>query len=338
MTARNDPRGLGKSDRLARMEEMLSRQRPGATQRGQHNASPRNHDAAQWLVGILLWIVLVIFLLTLGAFVATRADTAERILAQSIPQLTELDGLLALHAGDLQTRAQSDSRSPVNMPEFPVQVTLPAGQVAHATPAQLEGLIAQRAAEAIYQRGPSAFALGGAEASNRTGPFLSSQWVSHQALDMLNARTHGRISAVLTLFAVASLALAVIFCWRRAPGGRLVALGFVGSAGALGAALICIVAWAAIEATHGATAGTLGTAAWGMVANVAWVAAVVGLFGLTGFAAITLLGYVFARFEVPERKPPAGNAIPAGRPALEMVTRGTRPLDRLPKPPPPPSN
>jgi hypothetical protein len=338
MTSPNVPRGLGRADRLARMEAMLSKQRPNGPGREQRVASPGDGGVSQWLVGILLWGVLVVFLLTLGFFVATQVDTAERILGQSVSQLTELDGLLALHAGDLQARAQADSRTPVTMPEFPVQVALPAGQVAHARPDQLAGLIAQHAASAVYQRGPDAFALGGAGTTNRTGPFLSSQWASHQAFNLLNARTHSRITWFLVLFGCTTLALAMLFCWRRTQGGRLVGLGFVGSGAALAAVAVSLVAWAAIQTTHAAASGPLGTAAWGMLASVAWLLVVVALFALTGFAAVTLLGYVFARFDTPRPQQPSASAVPAGHPALEMVTRGRRPLDRLPKPPPPPSN
>jgi hypothetical protein len=284
-----------------------------------------------------LWAVLLAFLLSLGLFMVTEADVGQRILARSIPQMTGLDGLLALHLTELQARAQADPRTPVSMAEFPVQVSLPAGQVARAGPDRIATLISQRAAAEIYQMGPGAFALNGLPTRNQTGPFLSSQWAVHQTLGLLNARAHGRFARLLLLFGCASLLLAMLYCLRRPEGGRLTAVSTIGAAAAFTAVLISLLAWAGVNISRGVTSGPLGSAAWHMAGDTAWVLALVTLVAFAGFAATALTSYAFLRLDEQRQRDVDGNA-PAGRPALEVIPRGTRPLDRLPKPPPPPSN
>jgi hypothetical protein len=320
------------------MEEMLSRNRNHASGANRKTGPPVASQIGLRVTAVALWAVLFGLLLTLGLFVASQADTAERILTRSIPQLTELDGLLALHAADLQTRAQADLRTPVTMSEFPVQVSLPAGQIAHASPDRLAEMVSRRAAAKVYQLGPSAFASTGSTTRNQTGPFLSSQWAVHRALDLLNAHTHSRLSRLLLILGFASLVLALAYCWQRPEGGRLTALGILGVAAAIVAALVSMLVRAGVEIAGGSARSALGLAGWGMLADVSWSMAVVSLLALAGFAALALAGYLTARIEGQTRRKPDANPAPARRPVLEMVPTGTRPLDRLPKPPPPPSN
>jgi hypothetical protein len=292
----------------------------------------------QRLSALLLGLALIALLPILGLFVATTAGSAQRIIARAVPAFTELDGLVSLHGADMQSRAQADSRSPVVMPEFPISVSLPASQVANASPQRLETLLAERSGAAIYQRGFAAFALSDTRPTNRTGPLLSPQWAMHEALGLLNVRTHGLITKAIDVVGLVTLALLLIFFVQVRSYGRLVGLGVISLLAAILAGLLTLLVWLFMQLNYGGATSALGSAAWGMVADVAWTMLLVDLVAAICAIAVVAVGYVFARIDsdaLTDVRVPQQTQAP---PATDIARPRSRALDRLPKPPPPSSN
>jgi len=332
MSARANPRGLGPADRLARMEEALSLHRPG-TQRPHQQR--RRSPAVQRLTALAICLSLVALLPSLGLYVATRADSAQRIIARAIPATTELDGLLSLHGADLQAHAKADTHTPVVLPEFPINVSLPAVQVAQASPQRMSLLFATRAAAAIYERGFGAFALADARPANRTGPLLSSQWAMHQALGLLNTRSHARFKQTTLGLGLITAILLLLFSFQVRGYGRLVGFGVTGLVAAVAAALVTLFGWLIVEVNYNGASSALGSAAWGMIADVAWTMALIDLVAAGCCLALAAAGYLFARLDSPDHSRVTGASDRYNEPVVEISGRGTRALDRLPKPPPP---
>jgi len=315
------------------MEHALSVHRPGSRRPPQGTA--RRSSAVQRLTALAIALVFTGFVGSLGLFTATRADIAQRIIARALPTITELDGLLALHAAELQARAKADPGRPVVFPEFPINVGLPAALVAQAGPQRLAQLLTSRAATAVYERGAAAFAFPEERPTSQTGPLLSSAWAMHQSLGLLNARSHARFARTTLLLGLLVLGLVGAFCLQVGGYGRLVGLGVSGIAAALLAGLVTLAAWLFVQLNYGSANSPLGAAAWGMIADSIWTLVLVDLVVGASCAALALTGYLFARVDSQGSSEPGTSFEEPTVPAVVPAGRGGRPLDRLPKPPPP---
>jgi hypothetical protein len=317
-----------RSERLARMENVLSRQPPRVVEdrRLQPSAVRRRLTAVAFLAGFAL------YLLALGLSVVSGASAAERIVSRAVPALTDQDGLVALHLSDLRAKAAASGGKPVPLPWFPVSLNLSPSLITGASAQSIELNIDRVAAQAIYQDGEAAFSSANGR-RNVTGPLLSPTWTLRQALGLLNAKAHARFALAAWALGVVTAALALLLCLQLDAGNRLAGVGAAGSAGALLAGIAALLAWLLVQFNAAGTPSPLGDAAWGMLGDASWTIFAIAAVALLCGIALLLAGLAFGRLSESRRwsRPPAPHrteepALSAGRTALRQ-----RPLDRLPR-------
>ena len=316
----------GRYERLERLEEVRSAYRP--------ELRPKAQRSRSFLTGLsILAIALVLagFLIALGLFTATRSATALRIIARAVPAMTEEDTLLVLHGADLQAQAKADLSKPVFLPGFPVNVSIPARAVAGSTPQQIEVLLSDRAAGAIYRDGLRAFTATGNEAVSVTGPVLSSTWTMHQALTLMNARTHARFGQIALVLGLLLVVLIALFCLRVGVYARIAGVGMAGVGASLVAGVITLFLWLMTQLNYNSARSPLGTGAWGMLADITWTMALVDAVALVCSLLLLIPGYVLARLDhVPEAAqiatPPSSNGhqVPLERLRSQSLNRVPR--------------
>ena len=246
----------GRYERLERLEEVRSAYRP--------ELRPKAQQSSSFLTGLS---ILAIALGTsrvsdrAGAIHGHESATALRIIARAVPAMTEEDTLLVLHGADLQAQAKADLSKPVFLPGFPVNVSIPARAVAGSTPQQIEVLLSDRAAGAIYRDGLRAFTATGNEAVSVTGPVLSSTWTMHQALTLMNARTHARFGQIALVLGLLLVVLIALFCLRVGVYARIAGVGMAGVGASLVAGVITLFLWLMTQLNYNSARSPLGTGA-----------------------------------------------------------------------------
>ncbi len=151
--------------------------------------------------------------------------------------------LVSMHLSEL--RAQDPPAKIVRLPGFPVAAGWNSGEVQKLSPQALTALLDERAATEIYLHGTAAFSVNGGNSVAVTGPLLSGPWALHQALFLLNARTHAHL-AVLAWIAAGLVIVLLATLWLQVDGyGRLVGAGIAGLAGALLAGTVTLFVWLA---------------------------------------------------------------------------------------------
>ena len=109
--------------------------------------------ASQWLLGILLSLTLCGLFLAISATQLTAPGTGQRILAQGIAVLTDIDPVLAQLHDDLQTEAALSEGPTSYVPGFPIAIELSTTEALIIDPATLRERILSNSAELAYQEG-----------------------------------------------------------------------------------------------------------------------------------------------------------------------------------------
>ncbi len=179
-------------------------------------------SVARWVLGALLVLTLGALLFSLSFAQVTTEGTAKRSLRHSVAILTEVDALLdAQYEGLRQNAMEEDAAEAVELPDFPIAVSLTAGDVQQNDRDEFRALLLDRAADQIYEEGASAFDEDG-EASIG---FFSTEGAVGNGMDLLRERPNDIVStATIALAALAGvLALGLALVCRGY--GRLVCVG-----------------------------------------------------------------------------------------------------------------
>ncbi|MGI8552774.1 MAG: hypothetical protein ACR2PL_18595 [Dehalococcoidia bacterium] len=263
---------------------------------------PHPGPVGQRLTIAALALVIFALLPAYGLFTVTGRPTAERILARAVPAFTEIDRLIAIHGGELQTQAQATPAGNLSLPGFPIRVVLTAQDVRSRTPEAIQVLLEQRAARVLYDAGPSAFTAPGGSRNSETGPLFSATWTFHKAFSLLNARQHAHFRLYVLLLGILAALLVVGFCLQVGRYGRIVGLGTALLAGSLGAGFVTLFFWFVVQFYSSGAGSPLTATAWGMIADISWTMvltdAVAALTG-TGLLAVGLSFAALARAPAP---------------------------------------
>lgn len=195
---------------------------------------PRRSRGRQ--VTVALTIVTGLWLLALAASQATSATVAVPFLERTLSALADVPALLRVHEQAIRRAAtQPGGDAPVPVPGFPVPgVTLPRAAAQTGKVEDWQALVLRSSAEAVYQRGPDAFAPG--DSSDGAPTFATSRWV-RLILDLFSAGSHATASWAATALGLAMLALAVAVLFVTDGVRRFVALGL----GLVGGAVLATV-------------------------------------------------------------------------------------------------
>jgi hypothetical protein len=144
-----------------------------------------------------------VLLLTLLALSNMTAEgPAERALGQSVAILTDIDTYLDEHYGALHEDAQEAGAASLELPDFPITITVAGIEVTERSREEFRALVLARAAVRLRDEGTSAFRDASSDAEvDPTSP----EGAVDAGLDLLRATPHN-VFASLT-FATAAIAV-----------------------------------------------------------------------------------------------------------------------------------
>ena len=182
-------------------------------------------DLAYAAASLLLVPALAGWLAALSIGQATSDAVALPALERAIVAITEIDGLLDLHAADLEEQASSAGR--ITLPGYPLDVTVPAAGVTTSTgdvdQAQLRAALLERSALLLHVQGTAAFQdPDGVPASPSR---FSSAGLMDTLIDMLRDGRQERWTSLLGPFALVSLGLIAATLLLGVGFGRLTRVG-----------------------------------------------------------------------------------------------------------------
>lgn len=234
---------------------------------------PRAHPSGARRATAALALASGLWLLALAASQATSAAVAAPFFERTIAALGDVRALLQLHEPQIRAAANASSGTGggdarVAVPGFPVQgVTLPRELARNGSREDWEHVLLLDGARAAYERGPTAFAPGGAVTSS--GIFSTSQWV-RVVMGAVSTRTHGVAWALAWVLGLATLAQATLLLAITDGARRLVAAGLALVGGAMIAATLglggALVAYAVTTGSDGAFVGEVS----GLIRAIAW--------------------------------------------------------------------
>ena len=298
--------------------DRFGRHRPEAIEyRSRRNETRERQPAngGRRLIAVAMTLVAFAFCGVFGLATVTGPAAAERILARSVPALTQVDVLVALHDADMRKQAQSSPAQPLVLPDFPIRVGLSPRVVLQRSPASLQTLIDQRAAQAMYQQGAGAFVAPGARSSNRTGSLLSPAWVIHEAFNVFNPQQHVRLMMLSGALALLAAVLALLYGRAIEGPGWLVGVGAAAMIGAIAAGIVSGLAWFVIEFYTSGADSSLAVVAWRMFADAAWTMVLIDVVAVATAGGLLAAGLLLGKreqrsFEGYSEPVPAGGRSP----------------------------
>ena len=262
-------------------------------------------DVVGWLATIALAVALAAWLAAWSARQPTSEEAALPALERAIVALTELDGLLDLHAAAIAEQARAGGE--VDVPGFPLDVPVPAAEA--RDPTALRAAVLAASAALVRVEGSAAFHdPDGAPAEAST---LSSAGLMQALIDGLTADRHDRWAGLVRPLGLLSALLGAAVLVLGVGFGRFVRLGAVL---AVAAALVLVPAVALREGLGfvgdddivGDEALAIAQSlASGPVRNALWLAA-------AGVAIALPAALLDRLFEASERRAPSPSPARAG--------------------------
>ena len=178
-------------------------------------------DVAGWLAAIALAVALAAWVAALSAAQATSEQAALPAVERAIVALTEIDGLLDLHADAIAEQARAGGE--VSVPGFPLDVRVPAA--AAGDRAALRAAVLAASAALVRVQGSAAFHdPEGAPAETST---LSSAGLMRALIDGLTADRHDRWAGFVRPLGLLSVLLGAAVLVLGVGYGRFVRFGLV---------------------------------------------------------------------------------------------------------------
>ena len=110
-----------------------------------------------WLAAGIFAIALFLFIASLSIYEITRPDRAQAILSAGIASLTDIDQTLEENTSLLREEARATAEPAIEMPGYPLPVTLTRVEALTADTATLRSLLLERSASLVYATGLDAF-------------------------------------------------------------------------------------------------------------------------------------------------------------------------------------
>lgn len=189
--------------------------------------------AAKWSSGALFTLSLMATFLLFNLFWLTSPQNATQIIGFAVAQLSEVDLFLDANYADLIKYAKANPHESLELPEFPVELTLRCADVATMSRDQLRAHILQEASQVVYSQGWPA-AKG---EPNENSPFWLKGSIS--AANLLGRKGHRLLRILFPITAVCSALLAIVLIRFSRKFGKLMSLGVVFCVASLFSLLAC---------------------------------------------------------------------------------------------------
>lgn len=255
-------------------------------------------NTAFWLrlLAVLLALALIALLAGYTLAQATSRDSARRILGRAIPEITDFDHTLALHFDELQSAAGTpDAARGVTLPGYPIRAVLRPQEIVNRSPSEVRQTLLQRSADAVYDRGSSAFSANGRPVKLGSFSLLSPPWAFNTALGVLNPDVHAEALKVAKVALIAAVVLSLILLPLSRGYNQLVMYGMALFIAALPALAVSAVGWLAVQLIFGTSLDPLVNGTADLTRDVAWFI-VLSYLVYAGLAlAIVILGLLAER-------------------------------------------
>ena len=163
-----------------------------------------------WLAAGIFAIAFFLFIASLSVYEMTRPDRAQTLLATGIASLTDIDQTLAEGIPALRDEARASTEETVEMPDYPLPVTLTRVEALTADAATIRALLLDRSAKLVYATGLDAFD----ETGEQSVDLFSISTLIRELVGFLTGDVHDRARWVAlgalvlaTLMGAATLAL-----------------------------------------------------------------------------------------------------------------------------------
>ena len=178
--------------------------------------------ASRWLIGILLSLTLCGLFLAISATQLTAPGTGQRILAQGIGVLTDIDSVLPELHDDLQTEAALSEGPTTQVPSFPITIELSTTEALTIDPETLRERILGNSAELAYQEG-----IGVLEdpQGEQDIDLLSPAGAIDRGLGLVTRDNYSRIAITTGVLASLATALAMLLLISMRSYGSVIVLG-----------------------------------------------------------------------------------------------------------------
>ena len=167
------------------------------------------HGGSHLAAGLFA-IALFLFVASLSIYEITRPVHAQTLLAAGIASLTDIDETLTENIPALRDEARSSSDPSLEVPGYPLPVTLSRVEALTADTATIRALVLDRSAKLVYATGLDAFDETGEQSSD----LLSISTVVRELVGFLTGDVHDRARwlavaslVVVTVLGAATLAL-----------------------------------------------------------------------------------------------------------------------------------
>ncbi len=181
------------------------------------SSRPSQQGRIKWGSGILYTLSLLLTLILSNLLWLTLPQHATRIIGYLVAELSEIDLFLDPRYENILRYAQANPDGSLEVPEFPVSLTLSCADVAAMSKSGLRAHILQEASETIYLHGWTA--QGESEADSSC--FL--RW-SISVSNLFGQQGHRLLQILLPLSALCSVLLAIAFAHSSRGVGKLIAL------------------------------------------------------------------------------------------------------------------
>ena len=184
--------------------------------------------------GLITALLTVVTLFALAGYQITSATAGVRFEGRLGSALIELDRWLPSHREDLSLLSRDRPNTPLTLPDVPIDVTIPADQIANASDPQLEATITHAMGEVLYRDG------SGAVHDEQGKSHLSVTDPVRWAINLTGSGAHSFWRTLLFITGLILLAVCVAQLYMR--HSPLPGLAVGGGLAAVGALLIWIAA------------------------------------------------------------------------------------------------
>lgn len=188
--------------------------------------------ASVWAAAGILTVFGGLFLMSLTAMQLTSEGTGERVLRRTTAVLTDIDASLPKIEDDLHTLAEETQGPTVQVPGYPITVTLSREEARTLSGEALRDRLLDRSAALIYDHGMSVWTGADPEA-RRDVERLSAAGFVDRGMGLVRGSTHTVFVVLTVVLGLLTLALGAGL-WAILPrDGRLLAIGGVTMAASL---------------------------------------------------------------------------------------------------------
>jgi hypothetical protein len=234
--------------------------------------------------GLITALLTVVVLFTLAGYQVTTVTAGVRLEGRLGAALIELDRWLPAHREDLNLLSRDRPTAPLVLPDVPIEVSIPADQIANASDAALEAEIRRAMGEVLYQQG------SGAVHDEQGKTHLSVTDPVRWAINLTGEGAHSFWRTVLLITTVLLLAVCAGQLYgRHSPLPGLAVGGGVAAGGAL-------IVWLAAHALNSALDSAVDKEIALVLRDGAWLGLRNGLAVVAiALSALYLLGVVARR-------------------------------------------